>query len=99
MKSFEERVAEDRRLALLRGLERSINYESNDSLLTMVARDCGHAVSRDRVRADLIWLKEQGLVIVEQISDAWIVTLTQPGLDCVSGDVVVPGIKWPSRQS
>lgn len=99
MKSFEERVAEDRRLVILRALEHSAAYESNESLITMVARDFGHVCSRDQIRTDLAWLKEQRLVTVEEISDVWIATLTHRGLETAAGIIVVPGVNKPSPRS
>lgn len=95
MKTFAERLAEDRRLAILRLLERSSRYEANQSLIAAALRDFGHAVSHDQVRDDLAWLEQQGLATVEEIATISIARLTQRGLETAAGIVVTPGVKRP----
>ena len=82
---FAERMAEDRRLVILRTLESCSGYETNESIIAMMLDDFGHRVSRDQVRTDLAWLKEQGLVTVEEIATVQIATMTQRGLETATG--------------
>lgn len=95
-KSYADVVNEDRRLVLLRALECVSGYETNDSMLTTIVRQFGHVVSRDQVLTDLTWLKEQGLVTIEEIAGVQIATLTQRGLEVAQGIIVTPGVKRPS---
>ncbi len=97
-KTFAEHVAEDRRLVILRTLENSGGYEANESMVAMVVRDFGHAVSRDQIRTDFAWLKEQGLLTIEEIATVQIATLTQRGLETAQGFAITPGVKRPSPQ-
>lgn len=96
MTSFAELHAEHRRLATLLILEREVAYRANEYLLqTALARD-GHSVSRDRVRTDLEWLREQGLVTVEQVGSMSVAVLTERGADVAAGRASVPGVKRPA---
>jgi len=93
---FAEFLAEDRRLVILRALEACGGYESNESLIATVVRQFGHVVSRDQVRTDFAWLREQGLVTIEEIEGLMIATLTQRGFEAATGIITTPGIKRPS---
>jgi hypothetical protein len=99
MKMFSERISEDRRIIILRALEASAGYESNESLLTMILRDFGHAVTRDQTRSEVTWLEENGLLTCEEIGGVMIATLTQRGSETAQGIVVTPGVKRPSPRS
>jgi hypothetical protein len=91
-----ERIAEDRRLVILRLLESSPGYTANESLVVIALRDFGHAASRDQVHTDFAWLKEQGLVTLEEIATVQIASLTQRGAETAQGFVTTPGVKRPS---
>lgn len=93
MKSFAEVLQEDRRLALLRFLERSPGYEANDSLLRQALATVGLHCGRDVVRTELAWLAEQGLVRTEQVSDVLMARLTERGEDVAAGRGSVPGVR------
>lgn len=93
--NFFERMAEDRRLVIVRLLERSLGYSANESLLGPVLRDIGHAVSSEQIRADLKWLQEAGLVMVEEIAGIQIASLTQRGLETAQGIVITAGVRRP----
>lgn len=98
MTSFTERLAEDRRLTILRLLAES-NYEASDSLLSAALDDFGHRVSRDQVRTELAWLREQGLLDLDEMGGVMIARLTQRGFECASGIVAVPGVRRPAPRS
>ena len=86
---------EDLRLVTLRILAEASGYRANESLLNALLRAWGHVVSRDRVRAELAWLKEQGLVSIEEIGGVMIATLTERGQDVTAGAAAVPGVRRP----
>ena len=97
MNDFAKTFTEDRRLVILRLLSESPNYSANGSIIHTALGQFGHNVSRDQVRTDLAWLKEQELVGVEVVGDQLhVATLTQRGLDVAQGRATVPGIKRPS---
>jgi Fe2+ or Zn2+ uptake regulation protein len=94
---FTEHVARDRRLVILRALHMDHDYRLNESVLQTVLDDFGHSVSRDRVRSDLDWLKEQGLVKTELVANRIVVaTLTQAGADVATGRAQNHGVNRPS---
>lgn len=86
------------RLIMLRELADTNGYTSNDSVLQAVLETWGQKLSRDRVRTEIAWLKDQGLVTVVPLSDSGAVrvTLTERGLDVASGAASVPGVQRPS---
>ncbi len=98
-RSFSDIVTEDRRLVILRILEESAGYESNNSMVSILAREVGHAeASGDLIRTDFAWLQEQGMVTLEEIVNVQIAKLTQRGLETAQGIITTPGVKRPSPQ-
>lgn len=98
MKTFAERLREDRRLVLLRLLSEQHGYRSNNSILHAGLHHLGVAGTRDDVRTDLAWLQEQGLVRLTEAADSGIVIaqLTGRGQEVAEGHAVVPGVSRPS---
>lgn len=95
--SWVERMSEHRRICLLRTLASAPAYRANDSLLHDVVNDeFALGCSRDQVRTDLAWLRDQGLVRIEEIAGVYIVELTRQGEDVASGRQVAPGVKRPT---
>ena len=100
MKTFAERLLEDRRLVLLRILDDQVGRVANSSVLTWALEVFGHNVSRDYVRTQLAWLAEQGLVTVEVAAESnngpvVLATLTERGRDVVRDKAAVPGVARP----
>ena len=95
MKLFSEHVDEDRRLTVLLLLAESPDYRANQFLLQSALDGFGHAVSMDRIRADIAWLGEQGLVAVNETAGVMVPQLTARGLDVAQGRVTHPGVKRP----
>lgn len=94
--SYVKTVQEHLRITLLRLLEEDPDYTLNESLLTDLTENYGFTPSRDRVRTELAWLKEQGLITLDTESSLTIATLTERGSDVARGRVEVPGVKRPS---
>lgn len=92
---FAELETQDRRLVLLRGLQAAAQYRMNSLLLRRYAEAVGHAVSADRIAADLAWLREQGLIDTEHAQGVDVATLTERGLDVATGKASVPGVARP----
>ncbi|MCP3942049.1 MAG: ArsR family transcriptional regulator [Desulfobacteraceae bacterium] len=89
-------MQEHLRLTLLRLLADDPDYTMNDSLLTDLTYNYGFTPSRDKVRTELSWLKEQGLITTDGDPKITIAKLTERGSDVARGRVTVPGIKRPS---
>lgn len=99
MNNFSDLLDADRRLVILRCLSEDQGYDLNESMLQTMLGALGHNVSRDRLRTDLEWLKEQGLVTLRSVVSVQVATLTGRGLDVACGRVTVPGVKRPSPRS
>lgn len=84
-----------RRQELLRILSESNDYKVSEVLLKTVLRDRSYMVSSDKLRTDCAWLAEQGLVTIRELGGVQIITLTERGLDVLSGAAIVPGIPRP----
>lgn len=93
---FAQRLAENRRICILRTLAEAPSYTANDSLLHTMVEEFGLACSRDQVRTDLAWLRDQGLVSIEEVAGVYVVEITQAGVDVAAGRTTVPGVKRPS---
>jgi DNA-binding transcriptional ArsR family regulator len=99
MSRFDAHMAENRRLMILRLLEAAAAYETNESIIALTLHDFGHVLARDQVRIDLAWLREAGLVTIEEMATIWIARLTQRGLETAQGVIVTPGVQRPSPKS
>lgn len=95
--TFAEKYREDRRLVLLRILAEQPRYRCNSSNLHSVLDALGVAASRDDVRTDLHWLRDQSLLSLEEaVPGLHVATLTARGLDVSTGAAVVPGVARPT---
>lgn len=95
MSHFADLLTTDIRLVILKALAQDLGYSHNDSILHAIVKKFGHNVSRDVIRTQLSWLKEQRLVEIEMVSDIYVATITQRGLDVADGSATVPGVKRP----
>lgn len=94
--NFKDVVTEDIRLVILRTLGETNGYSCNESILHVIVGKFGHAVSRDRIKTELRWLEEQGLVTLGDVAGIYIATVTQRGIDAATGCATVPGVKRPA---
>lgn len=95
MNAFADFLREDQRLLMLRLLAELPAYRANSSVLTMGLSSYGHAISRDQVKTEMAWLRDQGLVVVEDLGPVLVATLTERGADVATGRTTVPGVKRP----
>lgn len=96
MSDYGEHHRRHRRLSILRVLADSPVYCANDSLLTMVVNDFGLVSTRDQVRSELTWLREQGFVTLKDTAGVLVATMTEAGGEIASGRRTDPGIARPS---
>ncbi len=96
MNTFVKLQEEDRRLGILLLLSESTDYKANQFLiLSALDTVYGHMVSMDRLRADLAWLAEQGLVTIADTGGVLVPELSGRGLDIAQGRANHPGVKRP----
>ena len=96
MNSFSQLMASDLRLVILRLLAEDPGYSMNESVIQSAVKMFGHTVSRDRIKTELRWLEEQGLVTNQEVSTVLVANLTGRGSDVASGAARVDGVKRPS---
>jgi hypothetical protein len=95
--TYTDHLLKNRRLTILRLLDGAPAYSLNDSVVQAALEEFAHSVSRDIVRADLVWLKEQGLADIEVVTmHCWVAKATQQGLDVSHGRAENPGVARPS---
>lgn len=95
MTAFMQLLTEDVRLVVLRLLNEGTGYALNDSILRAALAGYGHNVSRDKVRTELRWLEEQGLLTLETVGSVLVATLSLRGADVATGAARVDGVKRP----
>jgi hypothetical protein len=98
MKTFAERLREDRRLVILRLLSEQPQFRMNSSNLHAGLHHLAVAASRDDVLTDISWLRDQGLLqlnAVPEVASLFLCTLTVRGKDVADGAAQVPGISRP----
>lgn len=92
---FSDLVNQDMRLVMLRCLGEDSGYAMNESILQSAVEMFGHCVSRDKIRTELRWLEEQGLVHIDVVADVLVAKLTGRGVDCGGGRCRIDGVKVP----
>ncbi len=92
---FDAALAADRRLIILQALDEAAGYRLRETVLGSAVEALGAAASRDRLRADLVWLAEQGLIELDQSADVWLARITARGLDVAQGRADCPGVARP----
>ncbi len=97
--SLETLISSNIRLILLRAMEEAPGYSLNESILHTVVNKFGHNVNRDRIKTELSWLREQGLISTEEVVGYYIATLTTRGADIATGRSTIPGVERPSPRS
>ena len=93
--SYSELIAEHIRLAILQVLEQDAQYAHNETVLQAALSAVGHGVSADRLRSELAWLAEQGLLAVSDVGGLQVAKLTRRGGDVVLGRTQIPGVARP----
>lgn len=95
--SFANALKEEMRLVMLRLLNELPSYRGNSSTLHSGLDRYGLSFSRDQVKTELYWLKDQDCISIELDEPSVVVVkLTERGQDIATGRTTVPGIKRPS---
>lgn len=94
--SYSDAVMLDARLRLLQLLAVKPAYTGNEvALQSELAGKYGHALGRDRVRTELSWLEDQGLLVLQKPGGIMLATLTSSGLEVSGGIGRNPGVAAP----
>ncbi len=94
-KDYSQVVAEHLRITVLRLLLEDPGYSGNEALLVDMSTAYGFSPSRDRMRTELDWLREQGLVTLSGPEHCRTARLTERGADVAAGRATAPGVKRP----
>ena len=94
--SYQDLVTADIRLRLLQLLSVKPTYTGNEvALQAELACKYGHTLGRDRVRTELTWLEDQGLLVLQKPGGIMLATLTTTGLEVSGGIGRNPGVAAP----
>ncbi|WP_425099153.1 hypothetical protein [Tropicibacter sp. S64] len=98
--SYAKELQEHARLSILRMLEDAPRYTSNVSIMTDLLPQFGISYTRDQVVTEVHWLREQGMVELEELPGGFIVvTGTTRGVEIAQGIAKHPGIQRPRPRS
>ncbi len=98
MKTWAEKLREDRRSYILIILSQEKGYSINTTNLQRALHHVGVLSSHDDVMTDTAWLRDQGLVKLEPVPEVeglLICGITVRGNDAAAGVVEVPGVSRP----
>lgn len=94
---YEQILAEDRRLVILRTLNEIASHEANESVLETVANQIGVPTTRNNIREDISYLEKAGCISISWYADKlMLVKLKQRGRYFLEGKELIQGIKSPS---
>ncbi len=94
--NYNDIVNGDIRLSILLILLSSAAYEHNQFVLrtALTLPVHAHHISMDKLRTELAWLAEQGLITLVQ-GEVWTAKLSSRGMDVAKGIAQQPGVKRP----
>ncbi|WP_320174933.1 ArsR family transcriptional regulator [Maridesulfovibrio sp.] len=82
---YPERVAQHLRITILRFLQEEANYALNEDILLDLTVEYAFDRDSSRLRKELRWLEDQGLVELKDVNGLYIATLTKRGSDVANG--------------
>ncbi len=93
--SFDQYMARDRRLVILKALSQEHDRRLNDRILLRALDLAGHTVPRDVVLNDIVYLAEIGAVIRNVPEGVVIAEITERGEDHMAGRTILEGVNRP----
>jgi len=88
-------IVEDRRLAMLALLADAPGYQSGSPILQQMLGSMGLHASLGTIDAELAWLRDAGLVELEDVGGVLLAGIRALGVDVVKGRTRVPGVARP----
>ncbi|MEQ8396436.1 ArsR family transcriptional regulator [Thalassobaculum sp.] len=97
-------MTEGLRLTVLRLVAGAAGRTANEHVLHMTVESFGFRVARDRIRVELAWLRDQGLLSVTELKrdggpPLMVAIANARTLDVVEDRATVPGVARPSPRS
>lgn len=90
--NYAQIVTQDIRRKVLEILEQDPDFSHNEGIIQQALGFVGHQISGDKLRTELAWLNEQGLISTQDVSGVVIAKLTQRGEDIALNRGNVPGV-------
>jgi len=97
--SFDEHLAHDARLVILKELARQRDGRLNESLIVKVLDLFGYRRSRDWVRTQLMAMAELGAVAVHEAGSVMVAQITRAGRDHLELRGEIAGIAAPTGEA
>lgn len=95
MAGYEEHLAQDARLAILKELAQQGDYRLSEVGIMLVLDALGYRRSREWMREQIGKLEDLGAVIIHRNGDAHVPQLVRAGRDHVEGRAFIQGIARP----
>lgn len=83
-------------LAILKFLNRSPGFRSNEEVLLDWHRQFGLTSSRDELRGIVSFLETEGLLRTESVEGLLIASMTDDGCDVAAGRKLIDGVQRPT---
>ena len=96
MNDYAHLARKHRRLAILRFLKDCDGYTANGSIIRDVLNGVGIGSTSDQVTTELVWLKEQGMIALEDLGTLLLATATTRGVEIATGLASHPDIQRPA---
>ncbi len=93
--SYADHFAAHVRIAILQILREADGFCAISSILAPALLDRDLPVSRDKVKTEIAWLAEQGLVTFVEHGGHYVATATERGRDIAAGLGKCPGVARP----
>jgi hypothetical protein len=69
-----------------------VGGEHNDDVLAQLLASLGHRVARRDVKEQLLWLRDQGFIAVEELGPYSVARILQDGRDVAEGRLTAEGV-------
>ena len=99
MSDYGATLRKHRRLAILRFLKDCDGYAANGSIIRDVLNGVGVTSTTDQVTSELAWLKEQGLITLDDLGALLLATATTRGVEIAQGIASHPDVQRPSPRA
>jgi hypothetical protein len=96
MTDFNEHLARDARLVILKELAKQTDNRLNESLLMSVLETFGHRRSREWVRQQLRFLADMNAISLAEAGTVLVAELRRAGLEHVERRSIIEGVNRPS---
>ncbi|WP_151720203.1 VpaChn25_0724 family phage protein [Gemmobacter serpentinus] len=99
MSDYGTTLRKHRRLAMLRFLKDCDGYSANGSIIRDVVNGVGVTSTTDQITTELAWLKEQGLITLDDLGGLLLATATTRGVEIAQGLASHPDVQRPSPRA